>query len=87
MNLLPSNTPREPEQRKLSHAEIRIRLMTVATQIRDTKAARLHISATLPESSTKVWMISALDNRVVELTETVTLYAKALAGLAEVSFA
>ncbi len=84
MNLLPSNTPREPEARRLSPAEVRERLMQTAADIKDTKAAKVHVAVTMPAGRTKQWMISALDNRVNTLMDDATFYAKALAGIQEV---
>jgi hypothetical protein len=84
MNLLPSNEPREPEVRRLSPAEIRERLMAVAQDIKDTKRAKAEAAIFLAPTPTKQWMISVLNNRVNELMNHATFYAKALAGIQEV---
>lgn len=77
--------PQEPEARRLQPNEIRGRIMKLASDIKETKATKEVVAKLFPPSGTKQWMISALDNRVVGLTEEVTFYAKALAGIQEVS--
>lgn len=85
MNLLPSTEPREPEARRMTSAELRTRIMTLAVQIKETKNVKEIVSRIIPACGTKEWLISALDNRVVKLTADVTAVANALAGISEVA--
>lgn len=80
MNLLPSTEPREPDVRRLSPAELRVRLMSVAAQIKETKGA-IEVVKAWPESAIRLWTVDIYGNRINGLMQRATVLATALAQI------
>lgn len=53
--------------RTASWAEVNQKVQDIALAIKEARDARAHLIDTLPENPTRVWLVSALDNRLLHL--------------------
>lgn len=76
---VPTTLRPEPGKRTLTTKDLRKRLMDISALIKDTKECRARAEK-WDASPTKLWTISAYDNRIADLMEQATAAAKALAN-------
>lgn len=69
----------EPNARVVPAKEHRKRLLEIGALIKEAQHTKKRLIDLLDAGPTKQWLISALDNRLVELTEHATTTATALA--------
>lgn len=86
MNNFPSRTG-EPEAKRMTVADLQKRLMTIGKDVKDSKAMRAdileHWAASKPVGNimlnpSELWMISSIDNRLVQLMKDASAVATAL---------
>lgn len=57
----------ERSVRRLSREELQTRVAELSAQIKEAKAARAQVIASLDSNGTRVWLVSMLENRIKHL--------------------